>query len=97
MLELDFQHPITIQFVKINNTSFFNSTITFTFLCTTFFKKANSGAAGAGVLFFLTYLPFIFISLRYESLNFVTKIITCFVNNLAMSHGLYLLGSFEGK
>jgi ATP-binding cassette, subfamily A (ABC1), member 3 len=66
-------------------------------LCTSFFKKANSGAAGTGVLFFLTYLPFIFISLRYEALNFSAKIFTCFINNLAMSNGLYLLAAFEGK
>jgi ATP-binding cassette subfamily A (ABC1) protein 3 len=73
-----------------------SSTITFTFLCTTFFKKANQGAAGTGVIFFLTYLPFLFISLRYQALDFGTKILTCFINNLAMCNGLYLLGSFEG-
>ena len=74
-----------------------SSTITFTFLCTVFFKKANSGAAGAGILFFLTYLPFIFISLRYEKLDVATKIVTCFVNNLGMSHGILLIAAFEGK
>jgi ATP-binding cassette subfamily A (ABC1) protein 3 len=69
-----------------------SSTITFTFLCTSFFKKANSAAAGAGIIFFLTYLPYIFISLRYETLGMATKILPLFLSNLAMSMGIQLIG-----
>nr|QNH67858.1 ATP-binding cassette transporter subfamily A member 3 X1 [Brachionus rotundiformis] len=74
-----------------------SSSVTLTFLCTTFFKKANSGAAGAGVIWFFSYLPYIFISLRYEKMSLALKIISCFVNNLAMSLGIQLIGMFEGK
>ena len=74
-----------------------SSTITFTFLCTSFFKKANTAAAGAGVIFFLSYLPYIFISLRYEKMTFFDKILACFVNNLAMSEGIQLIGQFEAQ
>ncbi|CAF0888563.1 unnamed protein product [Brachionus calyciflorus] len=74
-----------------------SSSITFTFLCSTFFKKANSAAAGAGVIWFFSYLPYIFISLRYEKMTLIDKILALFVNNLAMSEGVQLIGMFEGK
>ena len=74
-----------------------SSTITFTFLCTVFFKKANSAAAGSGIIFFLTYLPYIFISLRYSTLSMVTKILPLFLSNMAVSTGIQLIGMFEGK
>lgn len=74
-----------------------SSSITFTFLCTTFFKKANSAAAGSGIIWFFTYLPYIFIALRYEKMNLTDKILALFLNNLAMSEGVQLIGMFEGK
>lgn len=74
-----------------------SSSITFTFLCTTLFKKANSAAAGTGVIWFFSYLPFIFISLRYEKMTYGSKLLACFVNNLAMSEGMFMIGQFEGK
>ena len=60
-------------------------------------KKANSAAAGAGVIWFLSYLPYIFISLRYQNMNLVEKLLACFVNNLGMAEGLQLIASFEAK
>jgi len=66
-------------------------------MCTTFFKKANNAAAGVGVIYFFSYLPYIFISLRYEKMNLMTKILACFVNNLGMAEGIQLIGMFEGK
>ncbi len=74
-----------------------SSLITFTFVCTTFFKKANNAATGAGMIYFFTYLPYIFISLRYESLNLAAKIGSCFISNLAMCLGVQLIGIFEGQ
>lgn len=74
-----------------------SSSITFTFMCTTFFKKANSAAAGAGIIWFFSYLPYIFISLRYEKMSLLDKIVPLFVNNLALSEGVQLIGQFEGK
>jgi len=76
---------------------FTSSSITFTFLCTTFFKKANSAAAGAGVIWFFSYLPFIFISLRYEKMTVVDRLLACFVNNLGMAEGMFMIGQYEGK
>ena len=74
-----------------------SSSITFMFVCTTLFKKANSAAAGAGVIWLLSYLPFMFISLRYEKMTHFLKLAICFVNNLSMSEGLFMIGQYEGK
>lgn len=41
-------------------------------------------------------MPNIFISLRYEQFSIVDKILFGFVNNLAMSMGIQLVGIFEG-
>lgn len=74
-----------------------SSSVTFTFLCSTFFKKANSAAAGAGLIWFFSYLPYIFISLRYSTMTMFEKIVALLVNNLALSEGIQLIGQFEGK
>lgn len=74
-----------------------SSSITFTFMCTAFFKKANSAAAGVGIIWFFSYLPYLFISLRYSKMNLVTKLLAALLNNLAMSEGVQLIGIFEAK
>jgi len=71
-----------------------SSSITFMFMCTTFFKKANNAAAGAGIIWFLSYLPFIFIQERYEDMDLFSKLIAMILNNLAMSEG-YILINFR--
>jgi ATP-binding cassette subfamily A (ABC1) protein 3 len=71
-----------------------SSSITFAFMCTGLFKKANSAAAGAGIIWFFSYLPYIFISLRYMKMNLFDKMLALFVNNLAMSEGIQLIGRF---
>lgn len=65
-----------------------SASITFMFMCTTFFKKANSAAAGAGIIWFASYLPYIFIQIRYEEMSLFLKTIVMFVVNLCMSEGI---------
>ena len=74
-----------------------SSTTTFTFLSTCFFKKANAAAAGAGVLQFLTYLPFVFFSIKYDKLGFAEKVASSFINNVCMGYGIQMIGMFEAK
>lgn len=61
---------------------YISSSITFTLLITSLFKKGNSAAAASGIIWFLTYLPFVFIQLRYDDTSFSLKILAAFVNNL---------------
>ena len=73
-----------------------SSLTTFTLFCATLFKKSSQAATGSGIIYFVTYMPNIFISLRYEQFTIVDKILFGFVNNLAMSMGIQLVGIFEG-
>ena len=42
-------------------------TIIFCFLISVFFSKAKLASACGGIIYFLTYLPFVFISIREEA------------------------------
>ena len=44
-------------------------TIVFCFLISVFFSKAKLAAACGGIIYFLTYLPYVFISIREEAGN----------------------------
>ncbi len=77
--------------------AFLSGTITLTFVATTFFKKANSAATGAGCIYFFSYLPYIFISLRYQKMTLFDKCVSAFISNLGMSEAMQLIGMFEGK
>ncbi|XP_074649372.1 phospholipid-transporting ATPase ABCA3-like isoform X2 [Tubulanus polymorphus] len=72
------------------------TTITFCFMISVFFKKANSGAAAGGILFYLTYVPYTIIQPRYESMNYIGKLGCCFISNVAMSLGGQIIGMHEG-
>ncbi|KAL4225933.1 hypothetical protein ACF0H5_013921 [Mactra antiquata] len=64
------------------------ATIAFSFMISTFFKKANSAAFAAGILFFLTYVPTFFLNSRYERMSRGEKMGTCLLHNMAMSFGV---------
>ncbi|XP_071813575.1 phospholipid-transporting ATPase ABCA3-like isoform X2 [Apostichopus japonicus] len=72
------------------------ASISLAFLLSTFFKKANSSTAGSGVIWFLTYSPFFFLSPRYSSLSRGVKMVTCLLSNDAMAFGSYLISMYEG-
>ena len=74
-----------------------SSSITFVFMCTTLFKKANSAAIFTGIIWFVTYLPYLFVSLQYEDFGLAAKIALCFINNMAMSLGFLVIGRFMGN
>lgn len=73
------------------------ATISFCFMLSTFFSRANSGAAASGVLFFVTYVPYIFITPRYGSMSLSTRIATCLLSNIALSYGGQVMGMLEGQ
>lgn len=73
------------------------TSICFMFLISTLFDKANSSAAGTGAIWFLSYLPYLFIQPQYESLSKGAKFGTCILHNIALSLGAQLIGMFEGK
>ena len=60
------------------------------------FLTANAGAAAGGILFFLSYLPYLFLQKRYNILSTSTKVGTCLFSNVAMAFGAQVIGMFEG-
>ncbi|XP_029433384.1 ATP-binding cassette sub-family A member 3 [Rhinatrema bivittatum] len=73
------------------------STISFSFMVSTFFSRANVAAAAGGFLYFLSYIPYFFISPRYDLMSHHQKLASCLISNVAMAMGAQLIGMFEGK
>uniref|UniRef100_A0ABM5F152 Phospholipid-transporting ATPase ABCA3 n=1 Tax=Pogona vitticeps TaxID=103695 RepID=A0ABM5F152_9SAUR len=78
-------------------TVFSVSTISFSFMVSTFFSRANIAAAAGGFLYFLSYIPYFFIAPRYDLMSHSQKISSCLISNVAMAMGAQLIGMFEGK
>ncbi|XP_057202451.1 phospholipid-transporting ATPase ABCA3 [Triplophysa rosa] len=73
------------------------STINFSFMVSVFFSRANVAAAAGGFIYFLSYLPYLFLWPRYDLLSHAQKVSACLISNVAMAMGTQLIGMFEGK
>ncbi|XP_053132329.1 phospholipid-transporting ATPase ABCA3 [Hemicordylus capensis] len=73
------------------------ASISFSFMVSTFFSKANVAAAVGGFLYFFSYIPYFFISPRYDRLTHSQKLSSCLISNVGMAMGAQLIGMFEGK
>ncbi|KAG9264555.1 ATP-binding cassette sub-family A member 3 [Astyanax mexicanus] len=73
------------------------STISFSFMISSFFSRANVGAAAGGFIYFFSYLPYLFLWPRYDLLSHSQKVSACLISNVAMAMGAQLIGMFEGK
>ncbi|XP_023666396.2 phospholipid-transporting ATPase ABCA3 [Paramormyrops kingsleyae] len=73
------------------------ATISFSFMISVFFSRANVAAAAGGFIYFLSYIPYVFLSPRYDLLTHPQKVSACLVSNVAMAMGAQLVGMFEGK
>uniref|UniRef100_A0A8C9AW22 ATP binding cassette subfamily A member 3 n=1 Tax=Prolemur simus TaxID=1328070 RepID=A0A8C9AW22_PROSS len=73
------------------------ASISFSFMVSTFFSKANMAAAVGGFLYFLTYIPYFFVAPRYNWMTLNQKLCSCLLSNVAMAMGAQLIGKFEAK
>ncbi|XP_075880377.1 phospholipid-transporting ATPase ABCA3 [Nelusetta ayraudi] len=73
------------------------TTISFSFMISTFFSRGNVAAAAGGFIYFLSYLPYLFLWPRYDLLSHSQKVSACLISNVAMAMGSQLIGMFEGK
>ncbi|TKC51481.1 hypothetical protein EI555_020019, partial [Monodon monoceros] len=73
------------------------SSISFSFMVSTFFSKANVAAAIGGFLYFFTYIPYFFVAPRYNWMTLSQKLFSCLLSNVAMAMGAQLIGKFEAK
>ncbi|GJQ67966.1 hypothetical protein Trydic_g16721 [Trypoxylus dichotomus] len=72
------------------------ATITFCFAVSVFFSKANTAATIAGLAWFLSYFPYIFLQEQYNSLTLTQKLLSCLGHNSAMAYGFQLILMYEG-
>uniref|UniRef100_A0A4X2LRM6 ABC transporter domain-containing protein n=1 Tax=Vombatus ursinus TaxID=29139 RepID=A0A4X2LRM6_VOMUR len=73
------------------------SSLFFSFMISTFFNKANMAVATGGCIYFITYLPYLFINSRYNQMSLKQKLSACLLSNIAMTLGINLLVKFEIK
>nr|XP_022911475.1 ATP-binding cassette sub-family A member 3-like isoform X1 [Onthophagus taurus] len=71
--------------------------ITFCFLVSVFFTKANTAAAVAGLVWFLSYCPYLFLHDHYNELSLLVKLGAMLGFNTAMAYGFQLIIMFEGS
>lgn len=57
---------------------------------------ASAGAAAGGILYIVSYVPYFFLSFRYDSLTLGSKIGASFDFNLAMAFGCVKISQYEG-
>ncbi|XP_071943840.1 phospholipid-transporting ATPase ABCA3-like [Antedon mediterranea] len=70
--------------------------INWCFLVSVCFSKANNAAVAAGLLWFITYLPFWFLVIRYRSATAGVKFGLCVLPNTCMGLGTFIIGLHEG-
>ena len=58
---------------------------------------ANTAAAAAGILFFLSYVPYFFFAFRYYDLSLGVKIGSSLLPNIGMAFGCVLIALQEAN
>uniref|UniRef100_A0A5F8GTH4 ABC transporter domain-containing protein n=1 Tax=Monodelphis domestica TaxID=13616 RepID=A0A5F8GTH4_MONDO len=59
--------------------------------------SANMAVATGGCIYFITYLPYLFISSRYNQMSLDQKLAACLLSNIAMTMGINMIVRFEIK
>ncbi|KAM4813631.1 LOW QUALITY PROTEIN: ATP-binding cassette sub-family A member 17-like [Urocitellus parryii] len=72
-------------------------TIFFAFMISTFFQRAHVGTASEGIIFFFTYLPYLYLTFSYHQRSYFEKITFCLFSNVAMAMGVHFMSMFEAK
>ncbi|XP_071953037.1 phospholipid-transporting ATPase ABCA3-like [Antedon mediterranea] len=72
------------------------STVSLCFTVSVFFSKANTAAVVAGVVWFFSYIPYMFLINQYSTLSRSAKFGACLLSNTAMAFGAFIIGLFEG-
>ncbi|XP_006874024.1 PREDICTED: ATP-binding cassette sub-family A member 3-like [Chrysochloris asiatica] len=76
---------------------FATATLFFAFMASTFFTKAHVATAAGGIIFFFTYLPYLYITFSYTQRSHLQKVISCLFSNVAMALGIRFISLSEAK
>ncbi|XP_058065569.1 phospholipid-transporting ATPase ABCA3-like [Anopheles bellator] len=72
------------------------ATITFCFMMSTFFSKANTASGIAGLMWFVFVMPYNIAFSNYDTMSLSAKLVLCLFHNSAMSFGFMLIMRHEG-
>lgn len=75
---------------------YITASICFFFLISVLFSKASTASLMAAVLWFVSYVPFMFMSEQYENLELSSKLAASLLSNSAMAFGFQLFVMYEG-
>ncbi|XP_008580260.1 PREDICTED: ATP-binding cassette sub-family A member 3-like, partial [Galeopterus variegatus] len=73
------------------------ATIFFAFMISTFFQRAHVATALGGIIFFFTYVPYLYLIFSYPQRSSLQKIVSCLFSNVAMALGARFISIFEAK
>eukprot|EP00051_Salpingoeca_urceolata_P015767 m.206008 g.206008 ORF g.206008 m.206008 type:complete len:2576 (+) comp18495_c0_seq1:570-8297(+) len=71
------------------------SSIVLSFLMSCFFSKAKLAAACAGIVYFLLYLPYIYVSIQFEQLGYSSKMASMLSSTTALGLATQYISDFE--
>uniref|UniRef100_A0AAA9RZ86 ABC transporter domain-containing protein n=1 Tax=Bos taurus TaxID=9913 RepID=A0AAA9RZ86_BOVIN len=60
-------------------------------------SAAHVATASGGIIFFFTYLPYLYIAFTYSQRSSFQKIAFCLLSNVAMALGVRLISTFEAR
>lgn len=72
-------------------------TTTYCFLMSILFTKANTAAAVSGLMWFITQIPYMYLTLSYVEIPFGAQVFASFLPNVAMSYGFRVILDYEGN
>ena len=72
------------------------ATITFCFMMSTFFSKANTASGIAGLMWFVFVMPYNIAFSNYDTMSLSAKLALCLFHNSGMSFGFMLIMRHEG-
>lgn len=59
------------------------------------FSKANTAAAVAGLMWFISYMPFVFLKINHMKVEKLVQMLACISPNVAMAYGCQTIVGFE--
>lgn len=65
------------------------------FFASVLFRKANTAVAVAGLMWFVSYTPFVFMTLGSMKTNLLIQLLASLSPNVAMAYGFYVIVDFE--
>ncbi|KAM3964391.1 LOW QUALITY PROTEIN: phospholipid-transporting ATPase ABCA3 [Aphomia sociella] len=90
---LTFTSPTVLLFIL---SLFVVASLTFCFMVSIFFSKANTAASFMGLAWFSTYSVFMLTQVLYEDISLTTKLVLSLISNTAMGYAFQLIIMCEG-